>query len=382
MTQESQAAPSGLEGVVVGKQALCEIDGDKGELRYRGYDIAELVEQSSFEECSWLLWKGDLPTSQELETFRQELREQRRLPGEAAFLVHGLATRADPMTALRTLVSALATNDPEGSGSADPELASQAGLRLMARLPTAMAAYERVRQGMAIVPPDPDLDSAANLLWMLRGERPSDAEARILDSCLVLHLEHGMSASTFAARCTASTLSDLYSALTTAIGTLKGPLHGGANTAVMNALLEIGEKSAIEAWVDAAFEARHKIPGFGHRVYRVEDPRAGHLRRLSRETGALCGDLGWYELSEALAESVQRRKPLALNIDFFSASTYYSLGIPQDLYTVLFALARLPGWVAHVLEQYRDNRLIRPEAIFIGPSRRSYLPMADRGNSS
>lgn len=379
MSSESSPVKAGLEGLVVGEQGLSTIDGEKGELRYRGYAIEDLVEHSSFEEVCWLLWRGELPTAAELRGFQAELLEHRTLPPEAGFLIHGLATRADPMTALRTIVSALATNDAAAANSSDPEVAAHAGTRLLAQLPTAVAAYHRIRAGEPIIPPDDELDAAANFLWMLHGKRPSEAEDRIFDGCLILHAEHGFNASTFAARCTASTLSDIYSAITTAVGTLKGPLHGGANTAVMETLLEIGEVDQVEPWLEKALGEKRKIMGFGHRVYQVDDPRGTLLRRYSREMGQLTGEPKWYELSEALAAAVRKRKPLIINVDFYSASTYHSLDIPPDLYTALFALARLPGWVAHILDQYRNNRLIRPKATYNGPPPRDYVELENRG---
>ncbi|MEZ5988627.1 MAG: citrate/2-methylcitrate synthase [Planctomycetota bacterium] len=367
----SGEARPGLEGVVVGDQPFCTIDGAKGELRYRGYAVEELVAEASFEEVCWLLWHGELPTAAELAGLRADLGRSRALPGEVRFLVHGLASRADPMTALRTLVSALATSDPGPGLGTDPDGARTAAVRLCGLLPTAMALFARVRQGLDEVPPDPDLDLATDWLRMLRGQLPRDEESRVLDGCLILHAEHGFNASTFAARCTASTLADLYAAVTTAVGTLQGPLHGGANTAVMAMLEEIGTPDRIEAWLDEALAAKRRIMGFGHRVYRVDDPRGTVLRQMSRDMARVSGDPRWFELSEALAEAVRRRKPLVINVDYYSASTYAALGIPADMFTPLFALARLPGWTAHVLAQYADNRLIRPSAGYSGPPPRS-----------
>lgn len=368
----SGASKGGLEGVVVGEQPFCKIDGVKGELRYRGYLVEELVQRTTFEEVCHLLWHGELPTAEQAAALRAELDRSRNLPSDLRFLIHGLATRADPMTALRTIVSALATSDPGPGRGTDQAGALAAAVRICALLPVSTALYARLRAGYTDeVPYDPDLGLAANLLWMMRGRLPRDEESRILDGCLTLHAEHGFNASTFAARCTASTLADMYAAVTTAVGTLAGPLHGGANTAVLATLEEIGTVDRIETWLDETLAAKRRIMGFGHRVYKVDDPRGVVLRDMSRDMARLSGDAHWFELSEALAEAVRRRKPMVINVDFYSASTYAALGIPAELYTPLFALARLPGWSAHVLAQYADNRLIRPTATYSGPGPRT-----------
>lgn len=371
----------GLEGVVVADSAICQIDGQKGELRYCGYSTDELIEKSSFAETSYLLWNGELPNRAELDKLEERIVAGRKVSGELGFLIHGLATRATPMDALRTIVSAMSADDAtvEGNAPADIELSVARAERLTAQLPTIIAAYARVRAGKQIVPPDPELDHAANFLWMLRGERPTEREAAIFDDCLILHAEHGFNASTFAARVVASTLTDIYSTITAAIASLKGPLHGGANTSVMNMLLEIGNEDGVVPFVEDAVANKKLIMGFGHRVYKTVDPRATALERMSEELSRSHAEPKWYRMSKTLQSEIASRKGLVTNVDFYSASTYYYLGIEPDLYTPIFAMSRIAGWTAHVLEQYRNNRIMRPRAQWVGPEPRSYVPCEERG---
>lgn len=370
----------GLEDVIVGDSAICSIDGEKGELRYCGYSTDELIEHSDFPETAFLLWNGELPGRADLDALAESLRTRRELSQEATFLIHGLASRASAMDALRTAVSAMSADDTtiEGHAPADLELSQQRAVRMTAQLATVIAGYARAREGKALVPPDPELGHAANFLWMLRGERPSDEEARIFDGCLVLHAEHGFNASTFAGRVVASTLTDIYSAVTAAIGSLKGPLHGGANTRVMQMLLEIDDEAKVKGWIDQALAEKQRIMGFGHRVYKTMDPRAPVLKGYSEQLSKIKGEPKWFELSRRVEEEILERKGLVTNVDFYSASTYYYLGIAPELYTPIFALSRIAGWTAHILEQYRNNRLMRPRAHWTGPDPRSYVLVENR----
>jgi citrate synthase len=366
----------GLEGIVAAASTICFIDGTKGILIYRGYDIRELAEHSCFEETCYLLLKGELPTSVQLVDFRRGLTDQQELPAGLRKILPDLFKGASPMEALRTSVSALACFDEEKDNTTVAANYSRA-LQLIARVPTLAAAYVRTRQGHEPVHPRADLGFAANFLYMLSGKEPAPEAARALDVALVLHAEHGFNASTFSARVTASTLSDIYSAITSAVGTLRGPLHGGANRRVMEMLMKIGEVDKAEGYVREALSRKERVMGFGHRVYKVEDPRATVLRGLSRKMGELAGDLRWYEMSMKLEQVVMREKGLYPNVDFYSASAYHSMGIPLYLFTPVFAVSRTSGWCAHVLEQYSDNRLIRPSSNYVGPAPRSYVP-ADR----
>ncbi|MFQ5503869.1 MAG: citrate/2-methylcitrate synthase [Planctomycetota bacterium] len=365
----------GLEGVAVAPSSISTIDGEKGELRYRGYSIHELARDSSFVEVAYLLWHGELPTASQLEDCDQTLRDRRMLNQEVQFLLHGLATRAGPMDALRTIVSAMSAVD---SSKDDIELGLDRAMRMTAQLPTVIAAYARVRANKEIVPPRPEMDHAENFLHMLHGKEPSQEEARAFDTCLTLHAEHGFNASTFSARVTASTLSDIYSAVTSAIATLKGPLHGGANTAVMNMLLELGSVEKLDAFLDKALAEKQRIMGFGHRVYKVIDPRAILLKEACELLSRLKDDPTWYRMSLKLEDEMMSRKGLYPNVDFFSASTYYYMGLPPELYTPIFAMSRITGWTAHILEQYANNRLIRPRAEYVGRGPRSYVPIDRR----
>ncbi|HEY8488139.1 MAG TPA: citrate synthase [Thermaerobacter sp.] len=373
----AQPNPAGLEDVVAGTSEICFIDGKEGRLVYRGYDVRDLAEHASFEEVVYLLWHGDLPNRAQLDAFVQQLRAAQTLPGQVLDLIQRIPPATHPMAALRTAVSYLGTLDPDQEDQS-PEANLRRATRLVAQFPTLVAAIERVRQGKEPVAPRRDLPLAANFLYMLRGEEPSPLHAEVMNVALVLHADHELNASTFAARVVAATLSDMYSAITAAIGALKGPLHGGANEQVMRTLLAIGSPDKAEAWVKEALAAKKRIMGFGHRVYKTEDPRATILRRLSRKVAEAAGDTRWFEISQAVEKVVTAEKGLYPNVDFYSASTYYVMGIPFELYTPIFAVSRISGWTAHVLEQFANNRLIRPRAEYTGPTHREWVPLDQR----
>jgi citrate synthase len=368
---------AGLRNVVAGESSISSIDGERGVLAYRGIDIHALAEQSSFEEVVFLLHHGQLPTRAELAAFTQERARERPVPGPVVSILRLFPAATHPMTSLRSVVSAIGAFDPDADDDTPPANARKA-LRLTAQMATLVALVERVRKGRAPVPPDPSLSHAANFLYMLTGERPRREAERALDVALILHADHEFNASTFAARVAASTLADVHGAITAALATLKGPLHGGANEAVMKMLEDIGRPERAEGWVREGLAAKKKIMGFGHAVYRTEDPRATHLRRMSRRLGEAQGDRGWYELSERIEALVRAHKGLNANVDFYSASVYHSLGIPTDLFTPVFAVSRVAGWTAHVLEQLANNRLIRPESEYTGPRDVAYVSVDQR----
>jgi citrate synthase len=373
----TSTSAKGLEGVVAAQTAISMIDGINGRLFYRGIDINELAEKSTFEETTALLWYGKLPNSAQLESFRRKFITNRQIPNEVIAVMLTLPKQTSPMEVLRTCVSALSTYDPQDlDNSLDANV--NKSIRLTASLPTIAAAWDRIRNGLWPVTPSPGLGHAANFLYMLTGQEPTEAAARVLDIALMLHADHGLNASTFASRITASTLSDLHSAIVSAIGTLKGPLHGGANEQVMRMLLEIGDPDRVDQYMRGAFAAKRKIMGFGHRVYKADDPRALWLQRLAKDLADETGNPRWYAMSERIRSIVQTEKPLPVNVDFYSASVYYTLGIPIDLFTPIFAISRVAGWTAHVYEQYSDNRLIRPESEYIGPMDVPYTPIAER----
>jgi citrate synthase len=359
---------AGLEDVTATTSAICYLDGDRGVLAYCGYDIHDLARGASFEEVCYLLWHRRLPTRAELGDLQSQLAAARALPDAVMRLMRTLPP-ADGMDALRTLTSALAHYDAEAVDSS-PAAQYRKAVRLTAQLGTIVATWGRLKAGGGAIAPDPVLGHAANFLYMLTGDRPNATATRAFDVALVLHADHELNASTFAARVAAATLTDIYSATVAAIGTLKGPLHGGANADVMRLLLEIGENATgerIEDAIRAKLARKEKIPGFGHRVYHTEDPRATHLRQMSKELGARIGNTSWFEMSQRIEALVKAQKKLNPNVDFYSASTYYSLGIPIDLFTPIFAVSRVSGWTAHILEQYANNRLIRPRADYTGP---------------
>ena len=375
------AGKGGLEGVVAGASALCDIDGRTGRLLYCGYDIVDLAEHSSFEETAYLLGHGELPTARELGELTRTLRENTEPHPSVWDVVRAAGPAANPMSVLRTQVSLLGALDGDAESNSEDADRRKAA-RLVASTATLVAGTERLQSGLEPVAPQPDLGLAANFLWMLRGTMPDDEEVRAFDVALVLHAEHGMNASTFAARVTAATLSDMHSAVTSAIGALKGPLHGGANERVMELLRELPDVDSTPAAVRAMLDQKRRIMGFGHRVYRTEDPRATILRRWSQRLGERAGDTRWYELTRAVEQAVLEEKGLYPNVDLYSASAYTSLGIPQRIFTPIFAVSRMAGWTANVIEQHRDNRLIRPDSDYIGPAPRDYVPAAERGAES
>ncbi|GAB3023688.1 citrate synthase [Natronobiforma cellulositropha] len=371
----------GLEGVLVAESALSTIDGDEGRLIYRGYTIEDLARNASYEEVLYLLWHGHLPTERELATFTEAMAAERTVDDGVLETVRALASAdEEPMAALRTIVSHLSAYDPDTDADpTDVEANGRKGRRITAKIPTVLAAFERSRRGEPIVAPNPELNHAANFLYMLNGEEPDDVLAETFDQALVLHADHGLNASTFSAMVTSSTLADLHAAITSAIGTLSGSLHGGANQDVMEMLKEVddSEMDPLE-WVQNALAEGRRVPGFGHRVYNVKDPRANILGEKSEALGEAAGDLKWFEMSVTIEEFLAEEKGLAPNVDFYSASTYYQMGIPIDIYTPIFAMSRVGGWIAHVLEQYEDNRLIRPRARYVGPEDRTLESLAER----
>jgi len=379
MTSELKTK-AGLEDVVVGTSAVCYLDGDRGVLAYCGYDIHDLASHSTFEEVCFLLWHRRLPTRAELGDLQSQLAAGRALPEPVIRLMRAVP-KGDGMDALRTLTSALGHYDADANDQS-PQANYRKAVRLTAQLGTLVATLGRVNAGGGVIAPDPVLGHAANFLYMLTGERPSGLATRAFDVALILHADHELNASTFAARVAAATLTDIHSTIVAAVGTLKGPLHGGANADVMRLLLEIGKDAgadrAAEA-VRAKLARKEKIPGFGHRVYHTEDPRATHLRKLARELCQRAGMSEWFEMSQRIETVVKSEKKLNPNVDFYSATTYYALGIPVDLFTPIFAVSRISGWTAHVLEQYAHNRLIRPRAEYLGPDYpQRYVPVEGR----
>src|SRR5512134_576263 len=377
----TEAKPKGgLEDVVAATSAICYLDGDRGVLAYYGYDIHDLARGATFEEVCYLLWHGRLPNRAELGDLQSQLAAARPL-GEPILRFMKQLPSSDGMDALRTLTSALGHYDPE-AGDNSLQANFRKAVRLTAQLASLVATYGRLQAGGGPIQPDPALGHAANFLYMLTGTRPNALSTRAFDIALVLHADHELNASTFAARVAAATLTDLHSATVGAIGALKGPLHGGANADVMRLLIEIGQDASAERIDDAIrgkLARKVKIPGFGHRVYRTEDPRATHLRRMSDELGKRAGNTRWFEMSQRIEQTVRAEKKLNPNVDFYSASTYYTLGIPIDLYTPIFAVSRMSGWTAHVLEQYANNRLIRPRADYIGPAYpKRFVPLDQR----
>jgi citrate synthase len=372
-------APKGLEGIVATTSSICYIDGDAGVLSYRGIDIHELAKSSTFEETTYLLWFGALPTSAQLAAFTAELSAARVLPPKVLELLHTVPPDASPMQVLRTAVSLLSIYDAdEASCSHDANV--RKSYRLTSQLAMIVALFDRIRKGKTVVEADHALSHAANFLWMLNGEKPSETATRAFDIALILHADHELNASTFAARVIAATLADIHSAITGAIGALKGPLHGGANEATMRLLYAIDEAGADPVeYVRDMLAAKKKISGFGHRVYHTEDPRATHLRRMSGELGKAAGNTKWFDMSQKIEAFVKSEKKLNANVDFYSASTYTTLGIDIDLFTPIFAISRIAGWAAHVIEQHDDNRLIRPRADYLGPAYPApYIPVAQR----
>ena len=375
----SITAPKGLQDVVANESSICFIDGARGILSYRGIDIHELAQRSTFEETTYLLWNGKLPTASELTQFSQQLAASRTLPPQVIDFLRTLPKTASPMEVLRTTVSLLSSYETDANSTTHAANLLKS-FHLTSQIPMIIACFDRIRKGKNLVEPDASLSHAANFLWLLNGEKPSATATRALDVALILHADHELNASTFAARVIAATLSDMHSAITGAIGALKGPLHGGANEAVMhilNAIDKAGEDPVEH--VRGMLERKEKISGFGHRVYTTEDPRATHLRRMSEELGRDANPK-WYEMSRKIELFVKDQKKLNANVDFYSASTYTTLGIDIDLFTPIFAVSRVAGWCAHVIEQHDDNRLIRPRAEYTGPAYPApYTPVEKRG---
>ena len=373
----------GLDGVYIDTTEICQIDGQKGQLIYRGYDISELADKASFEEVIYLLWNDDLPNKEQLAAFQDKLRPHFAVPDEIIDLFRLLPKDTQPMHALQSAVSTLASFDEDSEG-VSLENVRRVGLKLVTQFPTLVATLERIRQGKDPIKPNPDYSIAKNFLYMLNDEEPTDAAVRVMDVALVLHAEHGSNASTFTARTTASTLTDVYSAISAAVGSLKGPLHGGANTAVMNTLEKISDKEGIEDYVmEKLGEEGGRVPGFGHRVYRVIDPRAVILERVSEDLAEESGDSKWFEMSQEMERVMEREmdkkgKQVKPNVDFFSASVYRMLGFPADMYTPIFAVARVSGWMAHLLEQYDGNRIMRPRLVYEGPTGKTFTPIDER----
>jgi citrate synthase len=370
----------GLEDVVATTSAICFLDGDRGVLAYRGYDIHDLARFATFEETCYLLWHGRLPNRAELGDLQSQLAAARALP-ESVIRFMKMLPAVDGMDALRTLTSILSHYDPDASDNSAPA-SYRKSVRLTAQIASLVATWGGMQHGGGIVQPDPAMGHAASFLYMLTGQRPSPIETRAMDIALTLHADHELNASTFAARVAAATLTDVHSAVVAGIGTLKGPLHGGANADVMKMLIELGQDATperIDSYVRGKFARKEKISGFGHRVYRTEDPRATHLRRMSKELGEKAGNTSWFEMSERIEALVRSEKKLYANVDFYSASTYYTMGIAIDLYTPIFAVSRISGWTAHVLEQYANNRLIRPRADYTGPAYpQTWVPLDQR----
>lgn len=367
----------GLDGIIAAHTRLSDVRGDIGQLIYCGYDINELAGQVSYEEVVHLLHHNALPNARELAELKATLAGFRDIPQGVIDLVTRLPRDTPPMHALRTGVSALGCYDTTADSDTMDSQRRKA-LRLVAQIPVITAYFHRARQGLPLVTPDPALGEAANFLYMIDGVKPSEEKVNTMDMCYVLHADHGMNASTFSARVTIATLSDVYSAVTTAIGTLKGPLHGGANEGVIKMLQQIGSLEAVDAFVAECLRQKQKIMGIGHRVYKVLDPRAPHLKRMAQLLSAKLGEPKWIQMSDRIAEIMLKEKSLHANVDFYSATVYYSLGIPTDLFTPIFAIARTSGWTAHVLEQLADNRLIRPQSIYTGPTGLKVVPLESR----
>lgn len=367
----------GLEGIVAANTRLSDVRGDIGQLIYCGYDINELAGAVSYEEVVHLLYHNHLPNARELAELKSVLSGYRELPKGVAEMITRFPKDTGPMHAIRTGVSALGCYDTTADDD-NMDAQRRKALRLIAQIPVITAYFHRSRQGLPLIAPDPSLGEAANFLYMLDGVKPSAEKESTMDMCYVLHADHGMNASTFSARVTIATLSDMYSAITTAIGTLKGPLHGGANEGVIKMLQEIGSLEKVDAFVDESLAQKRKIMGIGHRVYKVLDPRAPHLKRMAQILSTKLGEPKWIQMSERIAALMLEKKGLHANVDFYSATVYYSLGIPTDLFTPIFAIARTSGWTAHVLEQLADNRLIRPQSIYTGVTGLKVVPLARR----
>jgi 2-methylcitrate synthase len=370
--------PRGLEGVVANESSICYVFGEEGRLIYRGYDINDLADHSTFEETAYLLLNGDLPTREQLKEFTAQLKASQKLDKVVQRIIRDAPTNANPMDVLRTAVSASVFVDPD-RGNNGREAEYRKAVRLIAQLPTMVAMFHRLRNGEKPLSPRRGLSLAANFLYLVSGKKPDREAEHAFDVALILHADHELNASTFAARVIAATLADVHGAVTGAIAALAGPLHGGANAEVMKMLLEIQSPERAEAWIQGALAQKRKIMGFGHRVYRTEDPRAAQLRRMAQSLGARAGQPQWSAIQRTIEDVVRREKGLYCNVDFYSASMYYVMGIPLDLYTPIFAVSRVSGWCAHVLEQHADNRLIRPRAEYMGHMNRRWVAVRKRG---
>jgi citrate synthase len=376
-TPKELHVPKGLEDVVVGPSSITFLDGIKGRMLYKGYDAVGMAGKISFEEVVYLLWEGDLPNRSQLKTFSQSLAESRALPGEVLSLLEKFPKKCHPMDVLRegiTLLGMLAPDESEES----PEAQRRKAIGMVARMATLAAAWDRIRRGQVPLAPDLSLGHSANFLYMLTGQKPDPLSVEAMDMYLSLLADHDLNASTFTARVIISTLSDMHSAVAGALGALKGPLHGGANEKAMEMFLEIADPSKVDTWIEKAIQEKRKIMGFGHRVYKVEDPRSVPLRAMSHRLSQVRGDMRWYNISIKVAEAVQRQKKIYTNVDFFSASVLYLMGVPIDLFTTVFAAGRVAGWCAHIFEQLADNRLIRPRTDYVGPTDRPYVPLEQR----
>lgn len=374
---ETTAATEGLRGVVAAQSAIGDVNGIEGKLIYQGYDIHDLAEHATFEEVIYLLWNGRLPKQAELDEHVARLRANYEAPAEVISLMKQYPKGSDPMDVLRTAVSSLDLYDPNGQGT-DRESAVGASVRITGQIGTIAAAWDRIRNGKEVVAPDKELSIAENFLYMLRGEKADADEARMFDIALILHADHELNASTFTTRVVAGTLADVYGAVTAGIAALSGPLHGGANTNVMKMLIEIDDPAKIDEWVDNALAQKKKIMGIGHAVYKTEDPRATWLRKFSKQMADKTGVSKWYEMSQRIEQLMHEKKGMYPNVDFYSASTYYLMGIALDMYTPIFAVSRISGWTGHILEQYGNNKLIRPRAEYIGARDQKYVPIGER----
>jgi citrate synthase len=378
-TKETAAssAAAGLRGVVAAQSSIGDVNGDEGKLIYQGYDIHDLATNSNFEEVVFLLWNSRMPNANELASLNASFRANYSIPKELVSAMKTFPKDADPMDVLRTAVSMLDFYDT-GAHDTTRDGAMSSCIKLTAQMPTIVAYWERIRSGKDVIAPNSDVNIATNFLYMMRGEMPDADEVKMMDICLILHADHELNASTFTTRVISGTLADVYGAVTGGIAALSGPLHGGANTNVMKMLLAIGDIDKIESWLDDALASKKKVMGIGHAVYKVEDPRATWLRKFSKTMGEKKGNLKWFEMSEKLEKLMHEKKGMYPNVDFYSASTYYMMDIPLDQFTPIFAISRISGWTGHILEQYSNNKLIRPRAEYIGARDLKYSPISER----
>lgn len=375
--QEEVNVIRGLEGVVAADTSISYVDGVHGRLYYQGYDIHDLAGKARFSEIIYLLWEGKLPTQRQLEKFRSEMVAEMRLPSQIVEMLKLTPPNSHPMAVLRTAVSMLAALDPDAE-DISPEANKRKAKRLTAQIPTIIADLHRIKNGKPLLSPDPNYGLSANFIYMLRGEVPDKIEQDAMDLIMVLHADHGLNASTFTARVITSTLGDMHSAVVGAIGALKGPLHGGANQRVMEMLLEIGDVNMVQDYIDSMLANKQRVMGFGHRVYRVEDPRAKHLRKYSEKLCKKHGQEHFYDISHKIESIVTEAKGIYPNVDFYSATVQHAMGIPPEYFTAIFAASRAPGWIAHIMEQYSDNRLIRPTSRYTGELGMKFVPIEKR----